>query len=143
MTDNATASKQSYGRLLLSMVAGLSLAVAAGLVSIRSMMPTVAHAADIKSEPKGTPVEVAVKVIALPSDGFFDGKALEKDGFGYKQTDEVIHFRLADNATVAMGQRSDIRVGAILSVNAMTASPDQDELEAERVVILTGYVSVN
>jgi hypothetical protein len=143
MTDITTDSKKVSLRLPLAIIVGLGLAVAAGLVGTKSMMTAQANAADIQSAPTGTAVEVAVQVTALPSAGFFDGQLLEKQGFGYKHTDQTLHFRFADDATVAMGQRSDVNVGAILSVNAMTVSPDERQLEAKRVVILTGYVSVD
>ena len=140
MTENPVSKRTSWW-LPAAVIGGLALAIAAGSVSTNSMVLTQANASELDSLQAGSSAEVAVEVTAMPSPGFFDGRLLEKQDSGYRHTDEILHFRFADDVTVAMGQRSDVKVGAILSVEAMPTGPDTTELEAKRVVILTGYVS--
>jgi len=130
--------------LPLSIILGLGLAITAGLISSRSMMmPPEANPAQLNSALAGTTVEVAVKVTAVPSADSFDARLLEEQGSGYKLTNQTLHFRFPAGVTMMMGQRSDVRIGAILSVNAVTDSADKSQLEAKRVVILTGYAAVD
>lgn len=144
MTENATVPNGSYWPAPAAVVLGLGLALAAGFISSQFMMaPSQASAAQLNSVTAGTAVEVEVKVTAVTSAEAFDARLLEQQDSAYRLKGTTLHFGFPATTTMMMGQRSDVRPGAILSIDAVTDDPGKTQLEAERVTILTGHVTVN
>ncbi len=57
-----------------------------------------------------------------------------------RRTSETLNITFTPNTNVVMGQASDVKPGAIIQISGLRS--DAHTLIAQRVVILTGYVSV-
>lgn len=59
----------------------------------------------------------------------------------YRCTAEKIHMAFSDTTPVVMGNHEDIRPGAVVHVTGVVGK--SHELEAAKIVVLTGYVQVS
>ena len=138
-----TASRKSSLWLVVAVLVGVGLAVAAGLYSSRAMMraPT-AGAAQLAAAQSGTLLSIAVEVTATPAPDLLDARLLERQGSLFMRTLEMVQIRLQPSTQLSMGDKSELLPGAVLQVDAVTRDPGANQLVANRVVILTGYVQV-
>lgn len=138
------ASRKQFPWLVMTVVVGLGLAVSAGLYSSRMMVrPPPAGAAQLAAAESGTVLNIAVEVTAVPAPDLLDARLLDGQGANYIRTSEMVQIQLQPDTRVSMGNKSELRPGAILQVNAVKRDPGRNQLTAKRLVILTGYVQVH
>ncbi|MGH8377762.1 MAG: hypothetical protein ACRER7_02305 [Gammaproteobacteria bacterium] len=139
-----TAFRKQLPWLVLTALVGLGLAVTVGLYSSRMMMrPSSAGAAQLAAAQSGTVLNIAVEVTAVPSPDLLDAQLLIGQGSNYIRTSEMVQIQLQPDTQVSMGNKSELRPGAILQVSAVKRDPGRNQLAAKRLVILTGYVQVH
>ncbi len=138
--------RRAFARRWLFAVLGVALlaAVAIPLYGFGRMMmgsATPATEGQLASAGVGQYVEVAYEVTQAPVDAPLVGTVLERSGEGtYRRTERTLQIRWGRETAVVMGQRENVRPGAVLQVGGQLARGDL--LVAERVVILTGAVRV-
>lgn len=137
------ASRKSLLWLVVAVLVGVGLAVAAGVYSSRVMMraPT-AGATQLAVARSGARLSIAVEVTATPAPDLLDARLLERQGSLFMRTPEVVQIRLQPTTQLSMGDKSELRPGAVLQVDAVARDLGANQLAAKRVVILTGYVQV-
>ena len=88
----------------------------------------------------GEVAKIVFEVTAMPSDNDLTGKLLEKqDETHYTRTATEVELIPVAKTAIVMGNRADIRKGAILHV---TGTLDENHiLHANQLVVLTEYVS--
>ena len=129
--------------LPLVVLLGFIFAVAAGLYSSRMMvMSKPAGAAAIAARNPGAALDVAVEVTGVSPVGDVTASLLGKRGDGYVRTAGVLKIHLMPEAKFVMGDRGDLKPGAVLQVHGILESAERKLLDAEQVVFLTGYVKV-
>ena len=90
----------------------------------------------------GSKMKVVVEIQKQEGDGAFDARLLDRrSDTVYSRTTTPVTIR-SDNATrFVMGKAADVRAAAVVHV---TGTVDADHrLNAEQIVILTGYVEVH
>lgn len=149
MTDRAPALETPprwwatrRGRLLLTaLAAALIAAVATPLIAMRRMMDArpVAERAVAAAVP-GEQLDVAIE-LAAAAEGALSGAVLEQvAGTRYRRTPRTMAVRWTAATPIVMGQRDDVRAGAIVQVRGRLDA--RATLDADRLVVLTGYVEV-
>jgi len=141
-----TLPRRAFTRRWLFAVLGVALltAVAIPLYGFGRMLlgsTTPATEGQLASAGVGRHVEVAYEVTQAPIDAPPVGTVLERSGEGtYRRTERTLQIRWGPETVVVMGQRENVRPGAVLQVGGQLAS--RDLLVAERMVVLTGAVRV-
>jgi hypothetical protein len=88
-------------------------------------------------------VDVAVEASTTPSADVLAGNLLEEQSFGsYQRTNQVVRVRYASTVPVVLGSVADLRPGTILQVHGRVGGTDGNLIVADKIVILTGNVSV-
>ena len=86
-------------------------------------------------------VEVVFEITSMPSDKLLVGNFLEPGSNGvYRRTPEALNVTLTPDTSIVMGQTSDVKLGAVIQIRGQRS--DTHSLTAQRIVILTGYVTV-
>jgi hypothetical protein len=89
----------------------------------------------------GQAVSVAILVTGLPESGVLDATVLEAAGDGsLRRTPSSMIVRFSPNITVAMGDRSQVKRGALLQVDGQTEPGGL--VRADRLTVLTGFASM-
>jgi hypothetical protein len=114
-------------------------------VSRRAMHMQTAAAAnsgqELAAPAPGEPLKAVLQLTAVRN-GSADGVVLERQSENaYRKTSKVMRVSIPADVSVVMGSAADIRKDAVVHMTG-TVGPDKT-LQATRVVILTGYVSVN
>jgi hypothetical protein len=126
------------------MVAIVLLTVFAVWRSSRTSEGMSAAAADEKQflqSDAGTKSKLVVEVTECPPDGTIAGKLLQKkteEIYARTATPVAVHFDA--QTKIVMGKKADIHAGAVVHVTG--AGRDDRSIQAEQIVILTGYVKV-
>lgn len=142
---NAKSLSRKFGIWLpLAVVVGLILAVVAGSYSRLTMrMPLTAGASALAAVPAGTVLNLIVEVTAIPSPGVLNARVLDKDGARYVRTRENVQLDWQADTRMNMGNRDDVRPGAILEVSAQAQGRNSKRFSARSLTVLTGYVQVH
>lgn len=140
-------SRNSNGKSRL----GIALAIVVLLIGVlglfrftsmyRSMSVTAAQAPELNSAPPGSVVKVVLEIgDASPSD--FRGKVLtKKTEEVYVRTKSQSSVHWSDQTKMVMGKSFDVHSGGIVHV---TGKVRQDRsIDADQIVILTGYVKID
>ena len=89
----------------------------------------------------GGQVEVVFEITSMPSDKLLVGNFLEPASDGaYRRTPDTLNITLATDTSIVMGQTSDVKPSAVIQIRGQRS--DTHSLTAQRIVILTGYVTV-
>jgi hypothetical protein len=88
----------------------------------------------------GDAAKIVIEVSAT-NGGKISGKLLERlNDTHYKPTEKQTQVNWNAGTSIAMGKASDVRSGAVLHVTGTVAA--DHTVEAQQIVILTGYVEV-
>ncbi|HEV3091780.1 MAG TPA: hypothetical protein VGX91_10135 [Candidatus Cybelea sp.] len=85
------------------------------------------------------PPSAVVEVRSVDSPALLAATLLERRRSGYMRTNSALQIRVSPQTTFVMGDRSALKAGAVLGVDGDRHGA---ELDADRVVVLTGYVRV-
>jgi tetrahydromethanopterin S-methyltransferase subunit A len=103
-----------------------------------SIMPPLT-AAELAAATPGMTVNVALAIIALPAPDLLGGELLQADEaepFGaFRRTGQQVQVRWSPTAQFAMGEATDLQIGALVRVRGTLG--ESRRIEAERLVILT------
>lgn len=84
--------------------------------------------------------EVVVEITSLSSDRLIVGNFLEPTDGAYRRTPDTLSATVTSDTPVMMGQKSDVRPGAIIHIRGRRTG--SHSMMAERIVILTGHIAV-
>jgi len=102
--------------------------------------PTMTEA-QVSAASPGAKIEATLEVTATPSDDLFQGTLLERQSDGsYQHTRRTLSVRWRPDTSVVMGKKSDVHRGAVIQVNDKSRA--DGGVDAEKIVILSGYVTV-
>jgi hypothetical protein len=108
---------------------------------MRRMMdtqPLTEHA--LASSAPGESVDLAIEITAA-GDGSVAGRMLERSSqTRYRRTQRAVTLRWSARTKLVMGKSGDIRPGAIVQAHGPLDAGAT--LDADRLVVLTGYVEV-
>jgi len=89
----------------------------------------------------GDQAKVVLQLTAVASGKNLEGNALEKETeTEYRRTNSTLKIAFGAATPIVMGKNSDLHPGAIVHVTARMM--DDRMLQAEQIVILTGYITV-
>lgn len=89
----------------------------------------------------GTKTKIVIEVTEATADGTLRGKLLQKKTeTTYVRTTSPATVRTSAGTKLVMGKQSDVHAGAVVHVTGTVAK--DHGIEAEQIVILTGYVQV-
>ena len=130
--------------LLLVILLGLALSIAAGLMSSHVMRQSVAPAASpvLAAVRAGTAMDVVVQVASMDKAGLHV-RLLRRRGQGYTRTSRVLQVSFGPDMRYVMGGRADLKPGAVLQLKGIAQDAGAIQLQANQAVILTGYVQVS
>ncbi len=131
------------GGLLMVILLGLGLSIAAGLMSGQVMMrsPASIAPAPLATMAQGSRVDLVVQVSAVDGERL-QVRVLERRGDSYVPGSASLHVALTPATRFAMGRRADLKPGAVLQLRGTMEDAGSSNLRATRAVILTGYVQV-
>jgi hypothetical protein len=111
------------------------------LISNRMMSAKPMTEAEVAAVSLGGEVEATLEVTGTPSEGVLQGTLLERQGNGtYQRTNRTLSVRWRSDTPVVMGKKADVHRGAVIQIKGKSRS--DRSVDAERIVILTGYVTV-
>lgn len=89
----------------------------------------------------GGQVEVVFEITSMPSDKQLVGNLLESAfNSAYHRTSETLMITVAPDTSVVMGQIAEVKPGAVIQIRGQRT--DEHSVTAQRIVILTSYVTV-
>ena len=107
----------------------------------RMMAATPMTEAQVSAAAPGMKIEATLEVTATPTDDSFQGILLERQSDGsYQHTRRTLSVRWRADTSVVMGKKTDVHRGAVIQVNGQSRA--DGSVDAERIVILSGYVKV-
>lgn len=117
-------------------------AVIAAQSAFRSMTDTSALSqTQFDGVATGGQAEVVVEITSMPSNTLLIATLVQADSnSAYRRTSESLTITLSPGTNIVMGQASDVKLGAVLQIRGQRA--DAHSFNAQRIVILTGFVSV-
>lgn len=90
--------------------------------------------------PEGSPIKLVLEILSVRENGTLQGIILEKKTEQiYKRTSTKVTARLNDHTAYVMGKREDLKNRAIVHVTGKLGA--NHGVDAEQIVILTGYVN--
>jgi hypothetical protein len=132
--------------VLLSVVALFFVAALVARVAARvslTQLPRPTTRTDFLMAGPDQTVDVAVEASTSPSADVLAGNLLEEQSFGsYQRTNQVIRVRYVTNTPVVLGSVADLRPGAVFQVHGHVGGTGGNLIVADKIVILTGNVSV-
>lgn len=85
---------------------------------------------------------MALEVVEASADGPLTATLLERTGQdAYTRTGRVLQVGWGPETPILMGRREDVRAGAVVQVRGRILGADQ--LDADRLVVLSGVVAVH
>jgi hypothetical protein len=142
-THRSSSGQSGRGTFLLVL---LAVAVVASVLLPMWTMSRMSEAkpvssAELSQAAPGREVDVALEVTSAEGAQSFQGKVLEKvDGSAYRRTPTFVRVRWQADTPVVMGSGKDVVAGAVLMARGTTTA--DESIDANRIVILTGYVKV-
>jgi hypothetical protein len=122
---------------------GLGLSLAAGLYSSRMMTATrPAQPAAVTNSAAGSTLDMEVQVTGSTTAGNLTTRLLVRRGDAYVVSADTVEIHLMPDAKFVMGSQADLKPGAVLQVHGILESASRRLLDAQQLVILTGYVKV-
>jgi hypothetical protein len=96
------------------------------------------------TDAKANPVEIVVEVKALDGLGHFSAVLLApgSSGASYVRTKTVVHVTPGRSTGYVMGSQADVVSGAVIDVRGARASISPLTILADRIVVLSGNVTV-
>jgi hypothetical protein len=125
------------------LVVGLLAAVIVAVLASRMMMMGSApdSAQRVAGATSGEHITAVLEVTTVSTDGLLLGRVLERRSETlYQRTDHILQMRWNADTPVVMGQPHDLITGAVFQVSGQMDAARI--LNADRIVILTGYVTV-
>ncbi len=125
------------------LVVGLLAAVIVAVLVGRTMMmePAPDSAQRVASATSGEHITAVLEVTTVSTDGLLAGRVLERRSETlYQRTDHMLQMRWNTDTPVVMGKPQDITTGAVFQVSGQLDA--ERSLNADRIVILTAYVTV-
>jgi hypothetical protein len=140
-TTNSIKSRRPVWVLMLAVLAALSLAfVRQGAGRMMRMQTQAASNAEFAQLRAQDDAQIVVEVTDA-AEGRIRGKLLEKqDETHYVRTAKAADMVWGKTTAIVMGKAEDVRWGAIVHVTGKLAA--DHSVQAQRIVILTGYVKV-
>ena len=139
---NPASGRNAWVVLIVIVVALAALAIWRSATDAKSM--SGAAASDEKQfsdTAPGSKAKFAMEITQVPSDRLIRGKLLQKKAEElYTRTGTVVTVRSSETTDVVMGKASDIRAAAVVHVTGTVR--DDRSVQAEQIVVLTGYVKV-
>jgi hypothetical protein len=143
MNANAVSIKSSrpWGIFLLAGLAALSLLfVWQGAGKMMTMKTQAANHTEFLQLKAQDDAKIVVEIAEAPA-GRIRGKLLEKqDETHYARTGNQAEVAWGKDTAIVMGKAEDIRAGAVVHVTGKVAA--DHSVQAQQIVILTGYVQV-
>ena len=142
-----TSTQKSWGVVSrhpwLALTLGLLVVVVIPVYSIVKMTGSKpATQAEWVTAKSGDQIEVTIEITETISGTTAKGTLLEtSDSRSYGRTARTIDIQLAPDTRIVMGKRENIHPGAVVQVKGRVGA--NQSVEAERVVILTGFVQIN
>ncbi len=119
----------------------LAALIVAVLVSRTMIGPAPDSVQRVAGATSGEHITAILEVTAVSTDGLLSGRVLErKSETLYQRTDHILQMRWNVDTPVVMGQVRDLTTGAVFQVSGQLDAARI--LNADRIVILTGYVAV-
>lgn len=126
---------------LIAILLIVAAAAAASMMAMRSMRAQPITAAELRRSAPVKPVDVAIEITAAQG-ARYSGRLLESSGKSrYRRTATALSFTLRDDVQLVMGDRADLRPGAV--VMARGRLRNSTLANVDRVVMLTGYVDID
>lgn len=88
----------------------------------------------------GASMRIVIEVLGVGAGGHFRGRLLERRGGTYRSTPVSVAAQLTADSVVVMGAAADIKPRAVLQLSGQF--DDRHRVHVARVVVLTGYVTV-
>jgi len=127
--------------VLLSVGLLIGVLIPAYLISNRMMGATTMTEVEVSVVSPGGEIEATLEVGGTPSEDVLQGTLLERQGDGtYQRTKRTLNVRWRSDTPVVMGKKADVHRGAVIQIKGKSRL--DRSVEAERIVILTGYVTV-
>ncbi len=131
-----------YSWVLLGVGLLIGVLIPAYLISNRMMSAKPMTEAEVSLVSPGGEIEATLEVTGTPSEDVLQGTLLERQGDGtYRPTKRILSVRWRSDTPVVMGKKADVHRGAVIQIQGKSR-PDRS-VDAERIVILTGYVTVH
>jgi hypothetical protein len=130
--------------LVISLVILLLLVAAVWRASrvMHSMTVVADSAKEMRQAKPETKTRVVVEIADVDGNGLIHGTLLEKKTEElYARTQTSVTAQWSSNTKMVMGNREDVRKGAVVHITGERGSDGR--IEAEQIVILTGYVKVS
>lgn len=112
---------------------------------VRTMSPSSQPAASqsqLGRAQVGDPIRAVVELDQRTGSGTFAATFLEPRGSNsYQVTRQRLRIELAPGSSVAMGDASSLRPGAVVQVSGRVSAADA--IEVHQAMVLTGYVTVS
>ena len=126
------------GLLVIGLLAAIIVPV---LVSRTMIGPAPDSVQRVAGATSGEHITAILEVTAVSTDGLLSGRVLErKSETLYQRTDHMLQIRWNADTPIVMGKPQDITTGAVFQVSGQLDAARI--LNADRIVILTGYVSI-
>lgn len=134
-------SSRPWGIFLLAGLAALSLLfVWQGAEKMMTMKTQAANHTEFLQLKAQDEAKIVVEIAEAPA-GRIRGKLLEKlDETHYARTGNQAEIAWGNETAIVMGKAEDIRAGAVVHVTGKVAA--DRSVQAQQIVILTGYVQV-
>ena len=101
-------------------------------------------AAELAAATPGMAVNVALAITGLPTPDLLGGELLQADEAepfsAFRRTEQKVQVHWSPTTQFAMGEASDLQIGALVRVRG--ALGESRLIEAERLVILTGVARI-
>jgi hypothetical protein len=124
------------------LVVGLLAAVIVPVLVSRAMMGAAPDSAQrVAGATSGEHINAVLEVTTVSTDGLLSGWVLERQAETlYQRTDHILQMRWNADTPIVMGKPQDITTGAVFQVSGQLDAARI--LNADRIVILTGYVTI-
>jgi hypothetical protein len=102
-----------------------------------------ASRADFREAGPGAVVEVAFEIDAPSTSNVLAGPLLEEQSIGtFERTSQPVRVQVTANTPIILGTPADLHPGAIVQVRGTLNGDGTHLIVAQRIVVLTGYVTV-
>ncbi len=126
------------GLLVIGLLAAIIVPV---LVSRTMIGPAPDSAQRVAGATSGEHITAVLEVTTVSTGGLLAGRVLERQSETlYQRTDHMLQIRWNADTPIVMGKPQDITTGAVFQVSGQLDAARI--LNADRIVILTGYVSI-
>ncbi len=129
-----------YSWVILIVGVLIAIMIPVYFVSNRMMSAKPMTEAEVAVVSPGGEIESTLEVTATPSDDVLQGTLLERRDGAYQRTKRSLNVRWRSDTPLVMGKKADVHRGTVIQIKGKSR-PDRS-VDAEQIVILTGYVTV-